>query len=73
MSEYHDYCVGNRGNESSIGWKPNLIEIWFTRNVSPVLKWLDSGDTAENFFEGQISTARETEQKISLEVKSQRD
>jgi hypothetical protein len=38
-----------------------------------VLKWLDSGDTAENFFEGQISTARETEQKISLEVKSQRD
>jgi hypothetical protein len=30
-------------------------------------------DTAENFFGGQISTARETEQKISLEVKSQRD
>ena len=53
----------------------NLISLKFDlrRNVSPVLKWLDSGDTAENFFEGQISTARETEQKISLEVKSQRD
>ena len=53
----------------------NLISFKFDlrRNVSPVLKWLDSGDTAENFFEGQISTARETEQKISLEVKSQRD
>jgi hypothetical protein len=53
----------------------NLISLKFDlrRNVSPVLKWLDSGDTAENFFEGQISTARKTEQKISLEVKSQRD
>lgn len=53
----------------------NLISLKFDlrRNVSPVLKWLDSGDTAENFFGGQISTARETEQKISLEVKSQRD
>ena len=53
----------------------NLISLKFDlrRNVSPVLKWLDSGDTAENFFRGQISTARETEQKISLEVKSQRD